>query len=68
MSNFNNEPSNDKIEDYNGNESKEKRNIVRLVVIVCLVAGGIFAYLNMNSMPKDYVGTQEHPGINTSKK
>ncbi len=30
MSNIDNEPSNDKIEDYNGQESREKRNTVRL--------------------------------------
>ena len=68
MSNFNNEPSNDKIEDYNGKESNEKRNIVRLVVIVCLIIGGIIAYMKTTSMPSDYIGTQENPGINTSKK
>lgn len=34
MSKLNNgEPSLNKIDDYNGNESKQKRNIVRLVVI-----------------------------------
>ena len=46
MSKLNNsEPSLNKIDDYNGNESKQKRNIVRLVVIFCLVVGGFFAYL-----------------------
>ena len=30
------EPSLNKIDDYNGNESKQKRNIVRLVVISTL--------------------------------
>lgn len=68
MSNINNEPSNDKIEDYNGKESKEKRNIVRLVIIICLAVGGVIAYLKMTSLPSDYIGTQENPGINTSKK
>ncbi len=41
----NNEPSLERIDDYNGNESKQKRNIVRLVVIFCLIVGGIFTYL-----------------------
>jgi hypothetical protein len=68
MSQLNNEPSNEKIEDYNGKESKEKRNIVKLVVIFCLVVGAIFAYLKTTSVPDDYIGTQEQPGINTSKK
>ena len=42
------EPSLNKIDDYNGNESKQKRNIVRLVVIFCLVVGGIFTYFKNN--------------------
>lgn len=68
MNNINNEPSNEKIEDYDGKESKEKRNIVRLVIIICLAAGSIIGYLKTTSMPSDYIGTQENPGINTSKK
>ena len=63
-----NEPSMDQIEDYNGNESKEKRNIVRLVILFCIVVGigyGIAKY-NNNSV-NDYVGTPEKPGLNTAK-
>lgn len=67
MNNFNNEPSNDKIEDYDGKESKEKRNIVRIVIISCLVLGALIAYLKVTSLPSDYIGTPEQPGINTSK-
>jgi len=67
MSNMNNEPSNDKIEDYNGKESNEKRNIVRLVIVLCLVVGGGLAYLKTTSLPNDYVGTEKNPGINISK-
>jgi hypothetical protein len=68
MSKLNNEPSNEKIEDYNDKESKEKRNTVKLVIVFCLVVGAIFAYLQSSSGPSDYVGTEEKPGINTSKK
>ena len=68
MSELNNEPSNEEIEDYDGKESNEKRNIVRLVVIFCLVVGAFFAYLKTTSLPNDYVGTEDKPGINTSKK
>lgn len=68
MSELKNEPSNEKIEDYDGKESKEKKNTVRLVVIFCLVVGAIFAYIKTTSMPDDYVGTADQPGINTSKK
>jgi hypothetical protein len=67
MSNMNNEPSNDKIEDYNGKESSEKRNIVRLVIVLCLVVAGGLAYLKTTSLPNDYVGTEKNPGINISK-
>ena len=42
------EPSLNKIDDYNGNESKQKRNIVRLVVIFCLVVGGVLTYFKNN--------------------
>ncbi len=42
------EPSLNKIDDYNGNESKQKRVIVRLVVIFCLVVGGILTYFKNN--------------------
>ena len=68
MSNLDNEPSLDKIDDYNGKESKQKRNTVRLIVIFCLAIGGIFAYLKTTSFPNDYVGTADQPGINTTKK
>ncbi|WP_121626999.1 hypothetical protein [Poseidonibacter antarcticus] len=67
MNNLNKEPENEDIEDYNGNESKEKRNIVRLVVIGCLIVGAIFAYLKYNSTVDDYIGTESNPGINTTK-
>lgn len=62
------EPSLDKIDDYNGNESRQKRNTVRFVVIFCLIVGGIFAYFKATSLPKDYIGTQEQSAIDTSKK
>ena len=68
MSKMNNgEPSLDKIDDYNGNESKQKRNFVRLVVVFCIAVGVLMTYLKTSSVEKDYVGTQEQPGINTTK-
>jgi len=67
MNKFNNEPTNEGIEDYNGKESKEKRNIVRLVIVLCLTVGAIFAYLKYNSSVDDYIGTEQNPGINTTK-
>ena len=56
-----------KIDDYNGTESKQKRNIVRLVVLFCLLVGGLLTYLKTSSTSNDYVGTTEQPGINTTK-
>jgi hypothetical protein len=53
------EPSLEKIDDYNGNESKQKRNTVRFVIIFCLIVGGVFAYLKNNSTSNDYLGTQD---------
>ena len=67
-SNMDDELSLEKIDDYNGNESNEKRNIVRIVVIFCLVIGAILSYVKYNSQVDDYVGTQEAPGISTTKK
>ena len=45
MSKNKGEPSLEKIDDYNGNESKQKRNTVRLIVILLLILGAIFVYL-----------------------
>jgi hypothetical protein len=42
------EPSLNKIDDYNGNESKQKKIIVRLVVVFCLIVGGILTYFKNN--------------------
>ena len=63
-----NEPSLDQIEDYNGKESKEKRNTVRLVVLFCIVVGIGYAIAKLNyTNNEEYVGTPEKPGLNTTK-
>ncbi len=62
-SSMDDELSLDKIDDYNGTESKEKRVVVALVIVFCLAVGGIFAYIKSNSQVDDYVGTQNKPGI-----
>ncbi|MBU1667459.1 hypothetical protein KKC13_03515 [bacterium] len=62
------EPSLDQIDDYNNNESPEKRRTVRLVIIGILIVGALYALVKYNfSSPSDYVGTVENPGINTAK-
>jgi hypothetical protein len=69
MSQLNDEPSLEKIDDYNNNESSEKKRTVRYVIIFCLAVGALFAYLKSPSVPADdYVGTKEKPGIDMSKK
>jgi hypothetical protein len=67
MSNLDNEPSNENIEDYNGHESKEKKNTVRIVVVFCLIVGAFFAYITTTSNYNDYIGTDEKPGIVKTK-
>jgi len=63
------EPSLEQIDDYDNNETPEKRRTVRLVIIGILVIGVIYALVKYNfSTPDDYVGTPENPGINTSKR
>ncbi len=61
------EPTLNSIDDYNGNESKEKKIIVRNVVILCLLIGAVIAYFKLTSMPSDYIGTPEQPGITVSR-
>ncbi len=67
-SNMNKEPSLNKIDDYNGKESKSKRNTIRLIIVGLLVLGAIYSYFKYeNNQVNDYVGTSSSPGINTSK-
>ncbi len=52
-----NEPSLEKIDDYNGNESSQKRRTIWLVVIVTLLIGAIFAFFDTSSPKKDMLET-----------
>ncbi len=67
-SNIDDELSLDKIDDYNGTESKEKKVIVALVIVFCLAVGGIFAYIKSNSQVDDYIGSEDKPGIVPGKR
>jgi len=63
-----NEPTLEDIEDYNNNESPQKRRTVKVVVAICLIVGAILAILKYNyNSNDDYVGSPEKPGINTTK-
>ena len=62
------EPTLNQIDDYNGNESSSKRKTINLVILFCIIvsiAYGIIKF-NYNSVD-DYIGTQNQPGINTTK-
>lgn len=45
---MNNEPRNEDIEDYNGEESKEKKLTVALVVVSLLLFGALYKIMIMN--------------------
>lgn len=63
MSKNKGEPTLEKIDDYNGNESKQKRNMVRFVIIFCLIVGGIISYMKSNSSSIENINIQEQTGI-----
>lgn len=67
-SNTDDELSMNKIDDFNDKESKEKRNTVKLVIVFCIVVGVAITYFKTSSQFNDYVGTEEAPGIVTTKK
>jgi hypothetical protein len=52
-----NEPTLEKLDDYNGNESPEKRRTIWLVVALALAVGAIFAMFEMGSPKGDLVHT-----------
>jgi len=63
------EPTLGQIDDYDGNETPEKRKLVRNIIIGLLVLSAIYGFVKFSfSTPSDYVGTTEKPGINTAKK
>ena len=63
------EPSLEQIDDYNDNESPQKRRTVQLIVIGLIAVGIVYAFVKFNySVPSDYIGTPENPGIDTSKR
>ena len=64
-----NEPTLGKIDDYNNNESPEKRKTVRLVVLFCIIVGIVYSIAKYsNNSESDYIGTVEQPGISIINK
>ena len=69
MNNLQGEPTLEQIDDYNGTESPEKRKLVRNIIIGLLLIGAIYSAVKYNfSIPSDYVGTAENPGITIDKR
>jgi hypothetical protein len=65
---MNDEPTLEKIDDFDNKESKDKRNTVRLVIIGLIVLGAIYSFIKYeNNQVTDYVGTPDKPGINVTK-
>ena len=52
------EPTLEAIEDYNGNESKEKRMTVWIVILSGLLIGAIYSIIAANSSVSDEIKTQ----------
>jgi hypothetical protein len=62
------EPTLEQIDDYNGKESKEKRNTINIVIISLIIISAIYVFTKIyNSTVDDYIGTPANPGINTTK-
>ncbi len=62
------EPTLNDMDDYNGNESPQKKRTINTIIIGLLVLGAIYGFIKFNyNSVNDYVGTTEKPGINTAK-
>ena len=59
------EPTLEAMDDYNNQESPQKRKTIRLIVIGLLAVSGLFYALlkSYDTMPEDYIGTPQNPGI-----
>ncbi len=68
--NLKDEPTLESIDDYNNQESPQKRKTVRLIIIGLLAISALsYAMLkSYDTMPNDYIGTPENPGIISTKR
>jgi len=65
---MNNEPKLEDIEDYNDNESPQKRKTVQLVILFLIVVSVVYGFFKFNyNSVSEYIGTTDKPGINTTK-
>jgi len=66
--NLNGEPTLSQIDDYNGTATPEKKKLVRNIIIGLLIVSAVYGFIKFSfSTPSDYIGTAQHPGINTAK-
>jgi len=63
-----NEPTLDTIDDYNNQETPEKRKTIRLIIGGLFVFAIILSYIKIsNDTVSDYIGTAENPGITVTR-
>jgi len=62
------EPTMHQIDDYDNNETPEKRRLVRLIIVGLLVVSAIYGTIKFqNNTVNDYIGTAESPGITITR-
>ena len=62
-----NEPTMDYIDDYNNQESAQKRKSIRLIIVGLVLFAGLLSYVKMtHDTVSDYIGTPDNPGINVT--
>ena len=68
--NLKDEPTLESIDDYNNQESPQKRKTVRLIIIGLLAISALYYAIlkSYDTMPNDYIGTPENPGIISTKR
>ena len=57
------EPTLERIEDYSGKESKEKRMTIWIVVLSGLLIGAVYGIINANSSVSDDLGVSHTTGM-----
>jgi len=63
-----NEPTLDTIDDYNNQETPEKRKSIRLIIGGLVVFAALLSYIKIsNDTVSDYIGTAENPGIDVAR-
>jgi len=62
-----NEPTMENIDDYNNQESAQKRKSIRLIIVGLVLLAGLLSYVKMtHNTVSDYIGTPDNPGINVT--